>query len=340
MKIDPETLKRLRDLLDESADWGQRIEQYAADYGQLKPNQVQLLPEVKLRGLWSAQGFANVRYEFPRINANQLQGLRTMTALLADRSKSLGDRFCLAREECRKIFTRTQPPVILRTLLILEGGRFGTIATKVWTDLLLKQAGKPELDFGEADSITVALENVKALMEKWAPSVGATKLGERARIPWHLCKIIKQLEESTLIADIEEIKSNKATDPTTVQALVNARVGQGKYGLQVRKIWNNRCCVTGSRTRAALEASHIKRWADSNDIERLDPNNGLLLTANLHKLFDAGLISFEDSGKMLVSSMLSQAEQNIFGVVGKRLSKKPSGQIAKYLSYHRARFLE
>ena len=62
---------------------------------------------------------------------------------------------------------------------------------------------------------------------------------------------------------------------------------------------------------AALEASHIKPWADSNDSERLDPNNGLLLTASLHKLFDAGLISFEDSGKMLVSSKLSQSEREI-----------------------------
>jgi hypothetical protein len=52
--------------------------------------------------------------------------------------------------------------------------------------------------------------------------------------------------------------------------------------LEVRKLWNHRCSVTGSTTKVALEASHIKRWADSNDIERLDPDNGLLLTANLH----------------------------------------------------------
>src|SRR5208282_1530670 len=142
-----------------------------------------------------------------------------------------------------------------------------------------------------------------------------------------------ELEDSTLIADIKNIISNKTDDPTTVRALVNARVGQGKYGLNVRKIWNNRCCVTGSCTQAALEASHIKGWADSNDTERLDPNNGLLLTANLHKLFDAGLISFEDSGKMLVSSKLCQVEQGIFGVIGKGLSKRPSAEIAKYLSY-------
>ena len=149
---------------------------------------------------------------------------------------------------------------------------------------------------------------------------------------------ISELGVSTLIADIKKIESN--SDPTTAQALINARVGQGKFGLAVRQLWNHRCSVTGSTTKAALEASHIKPWADSSDAQRLDPNNGLLLTANLHKLFDAGLISFDDSGKLLVSSNLSQSEKEIFGVIGKKLSKKPSTETANYLSYHRTKFLE
>ena len=133
--------------------------------------------------------------------------------------------------------------------------------------------------------------------------------------------------------------SNATTDPTTMQAQITVRLGQGEFGSEVRELWNHRCAVTGSSTMSALEASHIKPWADSTDDERLDPNNGLLLTANLHKLFDAGLISFEDSGKMLVSSKLSQSEREIFGVVGKKLSKKPSAETAKYLAYHRTKFL-
>ena len=146
--------------------------------------------------------------------------------------------------------------------------------------------------------------------------------------------------ESTLFGDINAILSNENLDSTTKQAIVDARKGQGKFGSEVRELWNHRCAVTGSSTRVVLEASHIKRWADSNDAQRLDPNNGLLLTANLHKLFDAGLISFDDSGKMLVSSKLSQSEQEILGVVGKKLSKNPSAETANYLAYHRTKFLE
>jgi hypothetical protein len=154
-------------------------------------------------------------------------------------------------------------------------------------------------------------------------------------IPGYVRFPISEWEES--IIDIEKIKSSK-NDPTTKKAQIDARLGQGKFGSDVREQWNHCCCVTGSSTAAVLEASHIKRWADSNDTERLDPNNGLLLTANLHKLFDAGLISFDDSGKMLISSTLSQSEQEIFGVIGKRLSKKPSPETANYLSYHRKKF--
>lgn len=146
------------------------------------------------------------------------------------------------------------------------------------------------------------------------------------------------LGDSKQIADIKKIMSSKA-GPTTQLAEIEVRLGHGKFGLAVRELWNHRCSVTGSSTMAALEASHIKSWADSNDAERLDPNNGLLLTANLHKLFDAGLISFEDSRTMLVSSKLPQSEQEIFGVIGKKLSKKPSAETAIYLAYHRTKFL-
>jgi len=192
MRIEPETTTQLRKLLDEHTDWGQRIEQFVADYGQLKPAQVPSLPEENLRKLWWAVSFAETgSFGLSKPTGNQLRGLRTMTTLLADRSKSLGVRFLGARKVCDKSFAKTQLPVILRTLLILEGGLFGTIVTKNSTNLLLKWAGKPELNYGEPASITLALENIRALIEEWAPRVDATKLGERARIPWHLCEIIE-----------------------------------------------------------------------------------------------------------------------------------------------------
>ncbi|WP_306755463.1 HNH endonuclease signature motif containing protein [Paracoccus actinidiae] len=50
-----------------------------------------------------------------------------------------------------------------------------------------------------------------------------------------------------------------------------------------------------------LRASHIKPWRASTTYEKLDGNNGLLLSLHIGHLFDQGFISFADDGALLVS---------------------------------------
>lgn len=144
----------------------------------------------------------------------------------------------------------------------------------------------------------------------------------------------QQTAQSTLTDDLKAILRTKY-EPTTKEALVNARVGQGKFRLEVLKLWGNRCCVTGAMTLDAIRASHIKPWSESTDEERLDPYNGLPLTANLDALFDAGLISFDETGVMIVSSKLSDDEREIFCVHDSSLTKAPPRETAMYLAGHR-----
>lgn len=131
------------------------------------------------------------------------------------------------------------------------------------------------------------------------------------------------------IADIESIP-----DATTRAALVQARLGQGKYRAQLERLWGAKCSVTGCGISKILRASHVKPWRDSDNQERLDPENGLLLVANLDALFDCGLISFADDGRMLVSKQISRAEQQELGL-GHNLRKRPSVELASYLRHHR-----
>lgn len=131
------------------------------------------------------------------------------------------------------------------------------------------------------------------------------------------------------------IISRKKIDFTIRAALVNARVGQGKFRSEVFELWGNCCAVTGSATSEAIRASHIKPWRHSTDEERMDSNNGLPLVASLDALFDAGLISFASSGAMIVSSVLSESERQIFGVNSQSLTKTPPWRTAEYLAYHR-----
>jgi hypothetical protein len=103
-------------------------------------------------------------------------------------------------------------------------------------------------------------------------------------------------------------------DETTRQRLVEARLGQGRFRYQVLEKWGQRCVVSGCAVEEILRASHIKPWRESNNDERLNPANGLLLTANLDALFDRHLISFENDGRMLVSLNISPTEREILEI--------------------------
>ena len=87
-----------------------------------------------------------------------------------------------------------------------------------------------------------------------------------------------------------------------------------------------------------LIASHIKKWADcTNNAERLDENNGLLLCAHHDALFDKHLITFDEtSGNLIVSPTLSATEQTILDIASiPNITVTP--QMAPYLTDHHSK---
>lgn len=134
-------------------------------------------------------------------------------------------------------------------------------------------------------------------------------------------------------ADLAAI-AQQPVDQTTRQTLVNARLGQGQYRKQLMQLWDSACAVTGTGIAALLRASHCKPWRDCTDQQRLDPHNGLLLTANLDALFDSYLISFDDDGRMLVNARISAEEQQQLGLPA-NLRRAPSHELQAYLAHHR-----
>ena len=106
-------------------------------------------------------------------------------------------------------------------------------------------------------------------------------------------------------SSIEGIEEAHPIVTTEVVSLIKARKGQGAYRKSLEDYWESRCSVTGtpdSNKGKLLIASHIKPWADSNNAERMDQFNGLLLIPNLDKAFDRGYITFDRSGAILISS--------------------------------------
>src|ERR1700730_15923573 len=103
-------------------------------------------------------------------------------------------------------------------------------------------------------------------------------------------------------------------DETTRKALIDARYGQGRFKRDVLARWDGACAVTGCSVSELLQAAHIKPWKLSSHVERLEPQNGLLLLANIHLLFDNKFVSFDDRGRMLISSGLSKADRRLLGL--------------------------
>jgi len=89
-----------------------------------------------------------------------------------------------------------------------------------------------------------------------------------------------------------------------------------------------------------LKASHIRPWKNSTDGERLDQYNGLLLTPNLDTLFDQGMISFKDSGVIILSDEFIQDDREILGVKSDMKLLKTIKKIEKYMKYHRDNVLK
>jgi predicted restriction endonuclease len=141
--------------------------------------------------------------------------------------------------------------------------------------------------------------------------------------------------QSTVAEDVTATLKRKDIKSTTKQALIAARVGQGKFREQVLQMWGQCCAVTRSVTCDVIRASHIIPWSESTDEQRLDPNNGIPLIASLDALFDVGLISFDKSGRLIVSSKLSAEERQLFGLTKKSLTKTPTPEMEVFLAHHR-----
>ncbi|UZW61176.1 HNH endonuclease [Lysobacter enzymogenes] len=134
-----------------------------------------------------------------------------------------------------------------------------------------------------------------------------------------------------------ELQASTELAETTKQAVIQARRGQGLFKQRVMEI-EIRCRLTGVDRVEHLRASHCKPWRDASNSERLDGENGLLLTPDADHLFDRGFLSFEDSGKVLISPVAHRPSL-------KRMGLDPDGFAATsafssgqrvYLEYHRA----
>jgi hypothetical protein len=131
-----------------------------------------------------------------------------------------------------------------------------------------------------------------------------------------------------------EIEARKLDGDLEKIQLTKSRRGQGIFKANVRLIENS-CRITGVSNIKHLRASHIKPWAASDNDEKLDGYNGLLLSPHVDHLFDRGFISFKETGVILVSKELNPKVLEQWSIQsGQNVGEFKANQ-GKYLEYHR-----
>jgi hypothetical protein len=133
-----------------------------------------------------------------------------------------------------------------------------------------------------------------------------------------------------------DIVGDTSVRETERLAIVRARVGQGLFKERVSMI-ETKCRITGVENPVHLVASHCKPWRDSSNEERLDGENGLLLTPSIDHLFDRGFIGFEDNGKLIISPVAHRPSLVRMGVETEQIvnvGSFSSGQ-KQFLDFHR-----
>ncbi|MBI1315694.1 hypothetical protein GC167_02385 [bacterium] len=125
---------------------------------------------------------------------------------------------------------------------------------------------------------------------------------------------------------------------TERSGLVTSRVGQGAYRKSLIHRWNYACAVTGFDKLEVLIASHIVPWSKATDAQRLDVDNGILLSPTYDALFDRHLISFDEKGRIILSTTIEKQAFEKIGVVGKERIDRLSEPNQRYLDQHRTQF--
>jgi hypothetical protein len=168
------------------------------------------------------------------------------------------------------------------------------------------------------------------------PDTPATRGPNRNAIVFRLQLISKQsflqphkiAEQSPLEIELGSTTALRLTTVRTKQDLFRQRL------IEVEK----HCRLTKIMDLRFLRASHIQPWAAcSTGTQRTDGNNGLLLSPQADLLFDKGWITFEEEGRLCVSTELPQDVKSKIGLDlrnGRKCGRFNLEQ-QKYLEFHR-----
>lgn len=132
--------------------------------------------------------------------------------------------------------------------------------------------------------------------------------------------------------DMENLIDDEITE-TEKEQVIKSRIGQSAFKKALLAI-DKKCRLCGVSDERFLVGSHIKPWSQSNNQERLDVNNGLLLCPNHDALFDKGYISFDEDGTILISDSLDEVTK-VFLNINETMNISMNEDQQQYMKWHR-----
>lgn len=141
----------------------------------------------------------------------------------------------------------------------------------------------------------------------------------------------------TGLAELSDLLMEIPSEGADISVLAKRRLGHGALKKAVHRLFGDQCCITKANTRSLLICSHIKPWADCSGVDKVRPDNILLLAANWDAAFDIGLIGFNDDGSVVVSDCFKTTDAHHLGLnLTQRLPQEfLTSQRKKFLKYHR-----
>jgi putative restriction endonuclease len=162
--------------------------------------------------------------------------------------------------------------------------------------------------------------------------------GEGQRV-WEQCLARARSTQRNLAGSQPSLVRDESPRYGTPQ-LIQPRLGQGIFRVAVMDAYSRACAVTQEHSLPALEASHIQPYAKDGPHE---VRNGVLLRADLHRLFDQGYVTITPQYRLEVSPRLKEDYQNgrsYYPLHGQELSLPASvddAPRAEFLRWHNER---
>ncbi|MCB1543976.1 MAG: HNH endonuclease [Methylobacteriaceae bacterium] len=180
-------------------------------------------------------------------------------------------------------------------------------------------SGSALLDSLKGDRHLRTIEVSDEHISQFWKAIGDIKRARQERIAAYTRSMPKSAEEIALADDALQI----AEGFERRFAKVEVRPDQADFRRALIDLYGAKCLVSGSRIEAVIEAAHIVPFSEGVRF-RNDVGNGLLLRADIHKLFDKFLISIrpEDSRVVVASLLKGAAYEKLEGRLVRHKAKR------------------